>query len=121
MDKLRRIWQIIKGNDVQYEDQSHEDNNDRVTTKDLLRFMEKQSESNSQLISAVLQSNISQSETLKNYIDLFKPREMKSTTLEEREAMKEKVKVRDSEWEGLDAGDFNKMIGGDIPPDPSEW
>lgn len=85
---------------------------DKVSVKDLLRFMEKSQETNTMLIKAVLDASVSQSKTLETYIDLFKPRTMPSTTLEERIQMKE-AKIRESEWEGIEnVQDFNEFTAG---------
>jgi hypothetical protein len=108
-----------------YEEQGTLETDDKVTVKDLLRFMEKQSEQNTILIKSVLETNVAQSETLKNYIELFKPRYVESTTLEQREAARNaKTNIRESEWEGIpDATMFNQILGSStgVPPEPEEF
>ena len=103
---------------VVYEDQAPPDD-DRVSVKDLLRFVEKQSDQNAQLIQAVLAQGASQARTMESYIELFKPKNIPSTSLEERERMKfDKIEVRESEWEGVqDLKHFNELTTLGIPPD----
>lgn len=121
MGKLQRLWQVAFGKEeIQYEDESSANNS--VSVKDILRFMEKQQESNGQLMGAIASASLAQAETMKTYIDLFKPRDVKSTTLDERDSKREHAaKVRESEWEGIaDPQTFNRLMTGSadgIPPD----
>jgi hypothetical protein len=121
MDWIQRL--LALGQKAPYQDQSPPPEDDRVTTKDLLKFMERQSQQQNELIRAVLENSASQSRTLETYIDLFKPRNVPSSTLEQREqAQAQEVKIRKSEWEGIESmEDFNRMtagpIGMGIPPD----
>lgn len=123
MDYFQRTWNSIRGKaPAPYIDEAPKEDEDKVTTKDLLRFMEKQQESNTALISAILATSNAQAQTMQTYIDLFKPREVKSSTLDEREfAKQDQVKPRDSEWEGIEtAQDFHMFTAGPgigIPPD----
>lgn len=122
MGRIRRIWEVITNKEVPYVDET-QPADDSVSVKDLLRFMEKQQEQTSQLMTAMLTTSASQARTMETYIELFKPKEMKSSTLEEREALRDKVHVREEEFEGITSVEqFNKFLGGnEIPPDPSEW
>lgn len=79
---------------------TQEDNS--VSPRDLLEFMQRQQEQNNQIIKAVLEHSATNARTLENYIELFKPKQVSSTTLEERERLKsERVEPRESEWEGV--------------------
>lgn len=126
MDYIQRIFRALLGiQDPQpYVDESQAE--EKVTLKDLLKFAEKQSEQNNEIITAVLQQAASQSKVMENYIELFKPRNVESTTLDEREAKRSAVKVRESEWEGITSyNQFEQLTNGandfGIPPDPSEF
>jgi hypothetical protein len=99
---------------------------DRVSAKDLLEFMKAQQAQNVQMIAAILNASNAQAETLKTYVDLFKPRDVRSTTLDEREQAKSNsTEIRKSEWEGIESmNDFNIMTAGSqvgIPPEPTEF
>jgi|SRR6478752_4459772 len=119
MGKLQRIWEILTSSaETEFIDETSQ--SESVGVKDLLRFMERQSEVNSQLIHAVLQTSASQADTMKTYIELFKPQQVKSTSMEERELMREEsLKVRESEWEKVE--DLKTLLGSEVPPDPAEW
>jgi len=124
MGWIQWIRKLTGNQGVPYEDQTPKD--DPVTTRDLLRFMEKTQEQNMQLISAVLNASNAQAETLKTYVDLFKPRDVRSTTLEERESAKAgKIEIREDEWQGIkNMNDFNLMTAGPqvgVPPEPTEF
>ena len=122
MGWIQRIWNSVKWEPIVPFVDEETKSEDKVSVKDLLKFMEKQSEQNTVLISSVLAASVAQSETLKNYIDLFKPRYQESTTLEQRDAMRqERTDVRKSEWEGIDSPAMFKEILGGVPPEPSEY
>ena len=127
MGIIQRNWnKLIKWGNAPFIDEAPQENDDRITMKDMLRFVEKQSEQNNLLIRAVLEQGASQARTMESYIELFKPRTVASTTLEEREKMKsDKVEVRESEWEGIDSiKKFNELTAGmdiGIPPELSEF
>ncbi len=84
--------------------------------------MKHQSEQNTQLIKTVLESNAAQLELVKSQLELYRPREVRSTTLAEREAMKEQylkdtpTAIRPSEWEPIK--DLGSFLGTEVPPDP---
>jgi len=102
--------------EVPYVDNSPKDS-EVITIKDMFNFMQRQSEQNTELVKAVLNASSSQSETLKNYIDLFKPRTVESPSLGEREAMKA-ARVDVDEWETLDTVDkFNALLSDGVPPE----
>lgn len=86
----------------------------RITTRDLLDFMDKQQQRNNEIVKTVLEHSAQQNMIMQTYIDLFKPREIKSTTLGEREAMKEgETKIRPSEWMGIkNLNEFNELTSG---------
>lgn len=123
MGRLQRIWFAIKG-DTPYVDQSE---SDQITVKDLLRFAEKQSEQNAAIVTAVLAQGASQARTMENYIELFKPKYVPSTTLSEREARKAAQEdIRTDEWEGVSSPQMFNQIAGyttsdGVPPEPSEY
>jgi hypothetical protein len=123
MGIIHRIFTALRSADAQYEDQTSSDETGDVTMRDMLKFVEKQSEQNARLIEAVLAQGASQARTMESYIDLFKPKYVPSTTLEQREAMKaESTVVRESEWEGIESlQDFNSLTSGmGIPPEPPD-
>jgi hypothetical protein len=123
MEIIHRIFTALRSADAQYEDQTSSDETGDVTMRDMLKFVEKQSEQNARLIEAVLAQGASQARTMESYIDLFKPKYVPSTTLEQREAMKaESTVVRESEWEGIESlQDFNSLTSGmGIPPEPPD-
>jgi hypothetical protein len=94
--------------------------NETVSVKDLLHFMEQQQSNNTELIKAVLEASNSQARTLESYIDLFKPRNIPSTTVDERETMTA-TKIRANEWEGVeDMRDFHRLTAGQFT-EPSEY
>lgn len=117
MGLIRRLRQAVTGEkEVVYEEQTPEQ---VLTMRDMFDFMNKQSAQNTQLVQSVLQTSLAQSETMKTYIDLFKPRAVPSSTLDEREALKhERVEVRESEWE---VANLKALVSDPLPPDPSEW
>lgn len=125
MGKLQRIWQIMfDGDKIPFVDEAPKEDSNSIGMKDLLKFMEKQHEANAQIMQSVAQASLSQAQTMATYIELFKPRDVKSTTLEEREQAREnQIKVREHEFEGITSAEsFNRlMTGNEIPPDPSEW
>lgn len=126
MGWIQRSFSKLTNSGAPYVEESNTfDSDQRVTVKDLLRFMEKQGEQNSLLIQSVLQSNVAQSETLKCYIDLFKPKTVESTTLSEREAKRSaREDVREDEWEGINTPSmFNELAGysNGVPPEPEEF
>lgn len=128
MDYIQRIFRAFLGipDPVTYQDEALVQAEDKISIKDLLRFAEKQSEQQNVIIKAVLDQAASQARTMENYIELFKPRNVQSTTLDERESNRSAVKVRESEWEGIaDLNQFERLTNGGadygVPPDPSEF
>lgn len=96
---------------------------DKVTTRDLLKFMQDQQKNNNELIKCVLDQSAKQSEVMQTYVDLFKPREVKSTTLNEREAAKQaETQIRPEEWTGIkNLAEFNELTAGFSAKDPEDY
>jgi hypothetical protein len=117
--KLRRVWEALTSKELApFIDEAPPE--EAIGVRDLLRFMEKQNEQNAQMMTAAMASSVAATEMIKGYFELLKPREVKSTTLAEREAMAEASSlVRESEWETI--ADFKHISGTEVPPDPSEW
>lgn len=121
MAGIRWFQSLMGKKEVPYVDES-ESKDETVSVKDLLRFMEKQQEQNSELLKAVLENSAAQSRTLENYIELFKPKYVPSTTLSEREQLKQEKMTKTEEWERIDdLKKFNALTSVGIPPEPGDF
>ena len=77
-----------------------------TSVQQLLDFMAEQSRSNNDLIRTVLSAAEKNADTLKSYIELFKPQTVPSTNLQEREQMR----TQDDVWSAIDESELLKSF-----------